>query len=175
MESTKKKLSKKAKIIVSVVVVIAVIIAGFITVKANETAFYKYALYTFMPKTLTAEEINADFDVSVRFNEEYNAETQSSQPLEAFEYYYTDPDTGKEVVIKGTENAVINGEEVPIYLGFLIEAQMNLATMKSVLSKVAIALAVVIVVVAIVVWFFIWSKKEDEEKEKYLRKTKGKK
>lgn len=175
MESTKKKLSKKAKIIVSVVVVIAVIIAGFITVKANETAFYKYALYTIMPKTLTAEEINADFDVSVRFNEEYNAETQSSQPLEAFEYYYTDPDTGKEVVIKGTENAVINGEEVPIYLGFLIEAQMNLATMKSVLSKVAIALAVVIVVVAIVVWFFIWSKKEDEEKEKYLRKTKGKK
>lgn len=175
MEKTKKKLNKKVKLIIVFVVIIAVIISGAIVVRTNETAVYTYALYTLMPKTISSEEMHTDYDISVRLNKNFDPKKQDSQPLEAFEYYYTDPQTGKEVVIGGTENTMINGNEVPVYLGFVIKAKMNLETLKSVLTKIAFVIVAILVVVGIVVWFKVWSKKEDEQKAKIYKNSKNSK
>lgn len=175
METGKKKLNKKLKALIAIVVMAVLIITGIVVVKTNETMVYTYGLYTLMPKTLTAEEINTDYDISVRLNKNFDAKAQDSQPLEAFEYYYTDPSTGKEVVIGGTESTDINGNEVPVYLGFVIKAQMNLNKLKSALTVLLVLFVVLLVVAAIVIWFLIWSKKEDEKKNKIVHKSKSKK
>lgn len=175
LEKIKKKLSKKVKIIITFIVVIAVILSGIIIVRTNETAVYTYVMYTLMPKTISAEEMHNNFDLSVRLNKNFDPKTQDSQPLEAFEYYYTDPKTGKEVVVGGTENVLINGDEVPAYLGFVIKAKMNLETIKSVLTRIAIVLVVILIAGVIVIWFKVWSKKEDEQKARLYKNSKNKK
>lgn len=175
-EKRKSKLSKKVKILITLIVLAAVILSGVILVKTNETRVYTYGLYTLMPKTITAEEMGTDYDLSVRFNKDYDYKVQETVPLEAFEYYYTDSKTGEEVVIKGTEQSVIAGVEISPYVMFLIKAKMNLDTLKSVLAKVAWAAAVVIVVTVIVLWYKAWSKQQDREKDKkYINKDKKRK
>lgn len=165
MEKENKKLTKKAKGLIALGVALCVVIIGVIVYFTNSTAINNYVLYMFMPKTITASEINTNYDLGVRLNEDYDAKKQKSQPLEAFEYYYTDPETGKEVVVKGADNAKINGEDVPIYLGFLIRAKTNMNSFKSILSKVLLVVVPVLIAVGIVLWFKAWSKKQDEEKQ----------
>lgn len=173
LDNIKKSLNKKTKSIIAILVVVAVIISGAIIIKTNETAVYTYALYTLMPKTVSAEDMNTDCDISVRLNKNFDAKKQASQPLEAFEYYYTDPQSGEEVVVGGTENAVINGEQVPVYLGFIIRAKMNLETMKDIMAKITLAIVAILIVVGIIVWFKVWSKKEDEQKAKIYKNSKS--
>lgn len=174
MENIKNKMSKKVKLIITFIVLIAVVISGIIIVKSNQNYFYTRALYMLMPKTITGQEMGTDYDLSVGLNGEYDAKKKSSYPLEAFEYYYTDPQTGEDKVVKGTENASINGEEVPVYLGFLIEAKTNLENLKSVLSKTAIVLVLIIIVGGIILWYKVWSKKEEQQKERKYKNSHNK-
>lgn len=175
LEKIKIKLTKKIKALIAVIVAVVVIIAGVIVVQMNETAVSTYVLYALMPKTLKAEEINTDYDISVRLSKDFDPKTDDMQPLEAFEYYYTDPETGEEVVIGGTETTEIDGNDVPVYLGFVIKAGMNRNTIKDVMAKVGIVLVILLIAGAIVVWFKIWSKKEDEKKIAFKNNHKKKK
>lgn len=174
-EKTKNKLSKKMKVLIAFIVIIAVVSGSAIFVSLNETRVYNYGLYLLMPKTITAEEMGTDYDISVRFNNDYDYKTQETLPFEAFEYYYTDTSTGEEVVIKGTDQSEIAGVEIAPYVMFVIKAKMNLDTLKSVLAKAAWVAAAVIVVAAIVLWYKVWSKHEDAEKEKINNKKNHKK
>lgn len=174
-EKTRNKLSKKMKVLITFIVIIAIVAGGAIFVSVNETRVYNYGLYVLMPKTITAEEMQTDYDISVRFNDDYDYKTQETLPFEAFEYYYTDPSTGEEVVIKGTEQSEIAGVEIAPYVMFVIKAKENLDTLKSVLVKVAWVAAAVIVVAAIALWYKAWSKQEDAKKEKLNKQKNNKK
>lgn len=160
------KLTKKMKVLIASIVVILLIAVTAIVYFTNSVAINNYVLYMFMPKTITGEQMDTNYDLHVRLNEKYDADTQSNQPLEAYEYYYTDPQSGEEVVITGAKDAEINGEKVPIYLGFLIEAKNNLDTFTSIFSKVIAVLVVVLIAVGIVLWYKSWSRREDEAKAK---------
>lgn len=167
------KLSKKTKIaiasIVSICVVAIVIAVVYFT---NSVTINNYVVYMFMPKTITAEEMNTNYDLHVRMNKDYDPVVQENEPLEAYEYYYTDPQSGEMVVVKGGTNAVINGEDVPIYLGFLLKARMNMNTFSYVVKYVAVVIALVLVAVGIVLWFKSWSRREDEAKARKYKNRK---
>lgn len=172
-------LSKKMKILIATLVSFVIVVAVIATVYSlNSVAINNRILYMFMPKTITAEEMETNYDLHVRMNDDYDSKRQASQPLEAYEYYYTDPETNETVVIKGTENAVINDDEIPVYLGFLLRAKMNMNTFGDIVQKVFIVLAVLVVFGLIVLWFKSWSRREDEAKAQIYGKknqSKGKK
>ncbi|MCC8072900.1 MAG: hypothetical protein LIO62_02085, partial [Clostridiales bacterium] len=124
--NVKDLLKRKSKLLITLAVVLAVFIVGIVLICVNSYAIEIEATYLMMPKTISADESDLDFDLHIRKNSDYDLETQSSYPLEAFEYYYTDPDTGEEVVIKGTDSAEIEGEEVSPYIVFLYKAYGHL-------------------------------------------------
>lgn len=175
------KLTKKAKAIIALLVALAVIVTGIIVVKVNDEAIYNELVYIVMPKTIRAEEMqddpdfHIDFDIHVRKNKDYDIKTQSQQPLEAYEYYYIDPETNEEVVVKGTEEIEVDGNKIGPYLLFLIKAKENEDKIKSVATKSAWVLGPIAGVALIIVWFLIWSKKEDEQKARMANKNNNKK
>lgn len=161
-----KKIGKKAKALIITAVVIFAVIVVSIVVKANETYIYSRGLYLLMPKSVTIEVEDKSYEFYARINEDFNAKEQKSAPLEAYEYYCTDPDTGEEILVSGTDNVELNGEYKQVFLSFLIDAKIRLDTIKSVVSKCFAVLIVVAIVALIVVWYKVWAKKEDEAKAK---------
>lgn len=172
MSDVKKKISKKGKILIAVaVLLLAVVITSVVVISTNQTYFSTRITYALMPKSLVAETKAGDVEFFVRLNDDYDANAQSSTPLQAFEYYYYDKD-GKEIDLGPDGYYDDEGEQLSMSLIFSYKAGEKLATLKSVLSKVGWVLATVVFVGLIVIWFFVWSKKQDMEKEqKYGNKN----
>ena len=136
---------------------------------------FNQSIKNFTPKFFGEIETNLGKGLIFEKIYDYDSKKQASQPLEAYEYYYTDPETNETVVIKGTENAVINDDEIPVYLGFLLRAKMNMNTFGDIVQKVFIVLAVLVVFGLIVLWFKSWSRREDEAKAQiYGKKNQSK-
>lgn len=170
-----KKNPKFVKLLVIILLLFA-IIASFVVIKQNETEIYTKVIYTIMPKSISSNNDNYDVDFYIELNDDFDFNDNTASPLDAFNYRYIDPDSGKEVLIEGTENAVINGNNVQVYLGFVIELQNRINEIKNIVIRVILALFSIAIVAGIVVWYKVWSKKEDEAKaKKYKAKNRAKK
>lgn len=172
MDKFKSILKKNIKLIVTMIVIVAVLVTSVIIIKENGAKVYSYSLYALMPKTISAEEMETDYDMHVRLNDDYDFVRQLEDPLEAYEYYYTDPQTGEEVVIGGSEQTQIGDVTIAPYLMFVIKAKENFDMVKKVITAVIWIIIAAAIVLGIVLWYKSWARREDEKKNKIHKNNK---
>lgn len=159
-----KKISKKTKIIISLVLVLAVIlVSGSVAIAVNQTAIYTKFVSYLMPDSLDIDVGSKKITFYSEENEEYNPKTQSSVPLQAFKYYYIDENNNK-VYFDGMQ-AYEDGDDSTIpSLMFLLEVKSKSDSIGDAFQIVAAVVVLILIAVAIFIWFKIWCRKEDEKK-----------
>lgn len=161
-------MEKKKKIkIISIVVGITVVIVAIAAIVSSFSLQLQYSfMYLCIPDSVEYP-VNDDVTLTLykRKNPDYSAKDFEDNPLSQFEFYYID-ENGEEVVMKGAEKLVYNGEEnVAAFIPFLPKTLEKLGVVKKT-AKITIAVIITVLIVGLIVfWFFRWSKKQDKEKQ----------
>ncbi|MGN0521586.1 MAG: hypothetical protein ACI4IQ_02985 [Eubacterium sp.] len=165
-----KSKKKRNKIIIAVTAVVLIIAVVAASIAANETAFKTKMTMLLMPNSLTTVLDDKEITFYVRENKEFNAKTDESQPLSAFEFYYYDDDNNE--VNLGSDGAykTETGKIMPSLL-FLLKTNERINKIKSAVPAVIAVAAVIVVAILIVLWYKSWCKRQENEKNrKYKNK-----
>lgn len=166
-----KKRIKIISAITAVVLVIAITAVTIATNKTAETAFNTKMTLLLMPDSLSTAFDGKDVTFYVRENKKFDSKKESSQPLNAFEFYYYDDD-GNEVNLGSDGTYKTKSIDIMPSVLFLMKTNENLAKVKSIGAKVGVVLVVLVFALVIVLWYKSWSKRQDKEKEKKYKNKK---
>lgn len=163
------------KMIVMAVLVMAVL-AGIIAVSVNKMQIQSDLIYWIMPDSITPDE-SSDFPFTIykQKNDNYDADQNPSEPLDALKFYYYN-EKGEKIVIDGSDTIEYNGEDYGSpYVAFMLNSVDNINGIRKAVTIVAVIIIILLIVGLIFLWYKRWSKKQDMEKEKKYgpKKIKG--
>lgn len=180
MKNRIKKIDFKDKKTVKKMIVIAVLIiavlAGIIAISVNKMQIQSDLIYLVMPDSITPEE-SSDFPYTIykQKNDNYDADQNPNEPLDALKFYYYN-EKGEKIVIDGEDTIEYNGEDYGSpYIAFILNSVDTINNIKKAVSVVLVIIVILIIVGLIFLWYKRWSKKQDMEKEKKYgpKKIKG--
>lgn len=163
MSDTRKKLSKKSKIIISVSVV-AVLIAAFSAVFLVMTSDDSYNFYNKMLLALAPDSITDKGQTFyIKQNPDYS---QTESPNESmFICYYKDAD-GNEIDLPGGIYTTEDGTKSMVIVGFLGKAAEKIAAFRTVMNIIIVLIVLAFICFLIYLWYRHDLRRNEAEKRR---------
>jgi hypothetical protein len=171
VKKEKKPLTKKAKKMITVGVILAVIagllVGGICYINANITSVSNKLVIAFMPKPITGNDNNKEITFYIEENKDFDEE--NDEPIDAFNTYYYD-DNGERVdLYQGQYKS--STADMQVIIGFFYMAQQNLNVFKNAMSIVLAVIILVAIAFCIYLWYRSWCKRQDKKQARLKQKN----
>ncbi len=165
-EKTLSATAKKViKIAVSLAVILGILVGGLVYLNVNQEKVTSKLLINCMPKTIQGYDDGRPIDFYVEYNKDYNPD--EDEPVKAFNTYYYNGKNERVDLPGGRYQSAT--ADMQVLIGFFYKAQENIQILKNVVSVVIALVILCALALLIYIWYKSWCKRQEDEKNFYLR------